>query len=475
MKTFRPEAFQLLAIAAASVLGLRPCAASAPAGATAADAGYPSVILTEMGAAEFAPGDSIAITSVRGDREHLVPGGRYVLYGSYTLASAETADLAWYATSRGGAGTTRIADSEHLIVSKGSGTFRLEKTLLGDGWLHLQFSIDGHAHGGVYFGEKGIEATVLRRKGWSDFSGDAQGGKAAQNSAGDQSRAPSVPVAGNFAIMAYLGEPVPAPAGLDPRYSPAGLRSAFADLGQRLRLTVDRLEVDDSEFPFAIYGLIAGRCDYHALADGVNAMDGYAYGGSVTGDTREGATYFAISITPDRLFPQGRVMDCSRRLMVRLQMLADIMRSGATRPAPRVEILFDKPEGYTDRMLSYGPDWFHEAVFSTLQNFLVKLGDQLLPAGYSLKITFTDIDIGGRDSAKVPASSGLPAFEFTYEVKDGAGTVVKQGAEKLRNYTDFENQLLSIPTADTAGMKLRFEKAMLKSWLTRTVEDLKKG
>ena len=49
-------------------------------------------------------------------------------------------------------------------------------------------------------------------------------------------------------------------------------------------------------------------------------------------------------------------------------------------------------------MLSYGPDWYHEAVFSTLQNFLVQQGGEMLPAGYSLKITFTDIDLGGRDS-----------------------------------------------------------------------------
>ncbi len=474
MKTLRSNAFQLAVIGFASALCLRLGAEVAPAGTKAADVEFPSVIQAEMGAAEFAPGDNIVITSIRGDREHLALGGRYVLEGSYTLASAESAELAWYATSHGHGGSTPISDAEHFRVNRGSGTFRLEKTLLDDGWLHVSFLVNGNSHGGIYFGEKGFENTVLQQKSWSDFSNAEKNGAAGQNPAGLKNGGMLAPVTGNFAIMAYLGEPVPAPAGLDPRYSPAGLKAAFADLGKRLGLTVKRLEVDDSEFPFVIYGLLAGQCDYHALADGVRQMSGYSYGGSVSGDTGEGGTYFSLSIIPDKLFPAGRIMDCSKRLMIRLQMLADTMRTGATNPVPRVEIVFDNPEKYTDKMLSFGPDWYHEAVFSTLQNFLVKMCDQMLPAGDSLKITFTEIDLGNRDSEHDPATPGLPAFEFTYVVRDASGVVAKQGTENLRNYTDYGNYLISIPTADTAGIKLRFEKAMLKYWASNTLRDFDK-
>ena len=89
-----------------------------------------------------------------------MPGGRYVLDGSYTLASADSAEIAWYATSHGSGAGVRIADSEHLRVSRGSGTFRLEKTLLRDGWLTCLLR-GRPAHGGIYFGEKGFEARCL--------------------------------------------------------------------------------------------------------------------------------------------------------------------------------------------------------------------------------------------------------------------------------------------------------------------------
>jgi hypothetical protein len=42
----------------------------------------------------FAPGDGIAITGIKGDRKMIEPGGRYLVAGSYTLASMESAQLA---------------------------------------------------------------------------------------------------------------------------------------------------------------------------------------------------------------------------------------------------------------------------------------------------------------------------------------------------------------------------------------------
>jgi hypothetical protein len=146
----------------------------------------------------------------------------------------------------------------------------------------------------------------------------------------------------------------------------------------------------------------------------------------------------------------------------------------APKPAPRTEVIFDKPENYSDRNLSYGPDWYHEDVFSTMRSFLVKLTDQVLPDGYNLKITFTDIDLGNRDSRHVRADSGVPVLEFTYSVTDSSGAVVRQGTENLRHYWDFGNYLLGIDTADTAGIELRFEKAMLKDWAYAKLADLRK-
>ena len=131
----------------------------------------------------------------------------------------------------------------------------------------------------------------------------------------------------------------------------------------------------------------------------------------------------------------------------------------APKPAPRTEVAFDNPENYADGNLTYGPDWCRDDCFSTIRGYLVKLADHVLPDGYSLKITFTDMDLGNRDSRHVRADSGVPASEFTYAVTDSSGTVVRRGTENLMHCWDFGNRLPGIDTADTAAIELRSEKA----------------
>src|ERR1700722_12986423 len=62
---------------------------------------FPNSIQFELGASGFPSGDQITITSVRSDRTHIEPGGSYLVEGSYALASADSADLALFCTSRG--------------------------------------------------------------------------------------------------------------------------------------------------------------------------------------------------------------------------------------------------------------------------------------------------------------------------------------------------------------------------------------
>jgi hypothetical protein len=55
-------------------------------------------------------------------------------------------------------------------------------------------------------------------------------------------------------------------------------------------------------------------------------MKGYDYCGSVVGGTAGGGTYFALSMTPQSQYPRGDGGACNRRLMIRLQMLADAVQ-----------------------------------------------------------------------------------------------------------------------------------------------------
>src|SRR5262249_35556192 len=219
------KALSLTALAITVTSALCCGLAAAHAGAEATE--FPNAIQPELGATEFAPGDQITITSFRGDRPHLEVGGSFLLEGTYTLASAEEADLAWFSTSRGPSGGGPISHEQHVKVSKGSGTFHLKKTLAQDGWLHISFYVNGQPHGGIYFGEKGFENTVLRQKGWSDFS-RGPAAKAPEPGTASTDNGPlRVSEPGNLAIMAYLGNPVAAPGNLDAKYTPTNLLAAF--------------------------------------------------------------------------------------------------------------------------------------------------------------------------------------------------------------------------------------------------------
>jgi hypothetical protein len=292
----------------------------------APESDFPYVIQPELGSIELAPGDRIVITSIRGNREHIERGGRYFLSGSYTLASADEADLSWFITTRGPSGATPINAAQHVIIKKGSGNFHLEKDIADDGWMHITFYVGGHSHGGIYFGEKGFENSVLRKKGWSDFPAvsteEAHGtppGAGGNDQAAGSARS-------NRLIMDYLGDPVRPPSTLSETYSPANLLAVFTAVSKKRGVEIKKLEVDDSEFPFLVYGVLAGKPDLGPLETDLRQTTGYAYGGAVVGSTGDGSTYFSMNIIPYNQYPPGQAAACSRRLMVRLQMLSDAIR-----------------------------------------------------------------------------------------------------------------------------------------------------
>jgi hypothetical protein len=277
---------------------------------------FPQIIQYELGASGFSAGDQISITSVRGDRTHIEPGGSYLVEGTYTLASEDSADLALYCTTRGPSGPTPVQDSELIKITRGAGSFHLYETNVADGWLHVSFYPDNSKlDGGVYFGEKGRENTLMRNQEWfrefaiksPDKQNDIEVGVANE---------------ANRALLAYLGNPVPPPADMDSRYNKENLLKAFTTICQKADLVITKLAVDDSEFPFIVYGTLDGS---HTLpkAPVFEEQKGYTRGGSVRGNFGGGSSYFAVNMVPDSQFPADKEQACHRRLMLRIQMLAD--------------------------------------------------------------------------------------------------------------------------------------------------------
>jgi hypothetical protein len=282
-----------------------------PAVTRSAAADFSSVVPFELGEGEFLPGDGITIQRVSGTSVTIRTGETYCVEGTYTLASSEKADLALFATTVS-KGSTPTDSSQIMRVEKGTGTFRLVKTMREEGYLHVSFYPvpGGSCFGGIYFGQG---KWVLSHKGWSYLDSHPRvqdylaTGKPADG---------LVSLTGpNQALLEYLGDPVEPPADMDAAYSKEGLVKATQTAAQKAGISVKRIEIDDSEFPFLV-GVICKEGDYPKLTDQFRKMAPYEYNGSVGSHTHN-----AMNLVPYRAFPSKLGERISHRTGLRMQLL----------------------------------------------------------------------------------------------------------------------------------------------------------
>jgi hypothetical protein len=310
MKMNRLQQAVLTAVPALMSLTFALAASGGPSD-TAAD--FPAVVAFELGKAEFLPGDSITIQQVRGTSSTIGTGETYCVEGTYTLASREEANLALFATTVSDV-PTPIDPAQHTHIAKGTGAFRLVKTMRQEGYLHVSFypAGSGGDFGGVYFGQG---KWVLREKGWSN---PLQNTGAKDHTATGASTGRPVSLTGpNQLLLEYLGDPVAPPADMDAAYTKDGLIKAVQTASRNAGITLKRIEIDDSEYPFLV-GVICKKGDYPKLKDQLRKMEGYAYNGSVGGDTHN-----AMNIVPYRVMPSALSGRINHRTGLRMQVLYD--------------------------------------------------------------------------------------------------------------------------------------------------------
>jgi len=286
---------------------------AAPAATNSAAADFSSVVPFELGEGEFFPGDSITIQRVTGTSPTISTGETYCVEGTYTLASKEAADLAFYATGASKV-PTPTDPSQHTRIAKGTGTFRLVKTMREEGYLHVSFYPvpSGSCFGGIYFGQG---QWVLHNKGWSYLKPPSRSPDYVGR--GNSTGGPVSLTGPNQALLEYLGDPVEPPADMNAAYSKEGLIKAVQTAARNADVSVQRVEVDDSEFPFLV-GVICQEGDYSKLKEQFRKMDGYEYNGSVGSDTRN-----AFNLVPHRAFPSEVSQRISHRTTLREQIFYD--------------------------------------------------------------------------------------------------------------------------------------------------------
>lgn len=146
-------------------------------------------------------------------------------------------------------------------------------------------------------------------------------------------------------------------------------------------------------------------------------------------------------------------------------------------PKAKVEVVFDHPEKFSDIKESYmDTEKGREAVLSVLKDYLVEEAQAALPADQSLVVTFKDIDLAGdyepwRTNARdvrIVKDIYPPRMDFSYQVTDASGKVLKEGTERLRDLGFMSR--MSINRRD----QFSYEKDMISDWVRSTLRPAKK-
>jgi hypothetical protein len=124
----------------------------------------------------------------------------------------------------------------------------------------------------------------------------------------------------NQALYNYLGNPVAPPAGIDAAYTKAGLTSAVEDAAQATNISLTKVVIDDSEFPFLVGVVCADKGGIEKLEAQLRKTAGYTYSGSVNSDNIS-----VMDITPYKACPMSARQQIDHRLMLREAVFYDKM------------------------------------------------------------------------------------------------------------------------------------------------------
>jgi hypothetical protein len=152
----------------------------------------------------------------------------------------------------------------------------------------------------------------------------------------------------------------------------------------------------------------------------------------------------------------------------------------ATAPesTPRVTVTYANPQNFSENR-EFGMQNRYQGTdyLQALQAHLIKRATQMLPPGERLEVTITDIKLAGAyepwrgprmSYVRIMKDTYPPSIELTFKLIGTDGTVSRQGSRTLRNPGYLHSGLATPSNTDP----LRYDKALLDSWLRRGPEGL---
>jgi hypothetical protein len=143
----------------------------------------------------------------------------------------------------------------------------------------------------------------------------------------------------------------------------------------------------------------------------------------------------------------------------------------------RVSVKWVEPTSFTDvREPNFSSAKFRKRVFSQLEKHLDKLAKDL-PAGQSLNIVVSDVDLAGRiepasfigfsrsmDDIRIMRNVDIPRLNFDYEIVDGTGNVIRSEKVSLKNMSYLHGRGIS-----GRNKPFEHEKRMLSKWFAKSI------
>jgi hypothetical protein len=134
----------------------------------------------------------------------------------------------------------------------------------------------------------------------------------------------------------------------------------------------------------------------------------------------------------------------------------------------RISVVFVAPERFTD-VKETAPGGT-AAILDELARFVREAGERAVPAGRSLAVSVTDIDLAGElepwrgpqfERTRLMRDVYAPRIDLEFRLTDAEGRVVREGTRSLTD-PNYLTRAVRVPND-----RLRYEKDLLREWLRR--------